>query len=80
MSEEPGLRPAGVTIRVRLNGPFVVEGPVTLVDQNGTPFSVHGDKPGLALCRCGHSARKPFCDGSHKHCNFSAPELAGQPL
>jgi CDGSH-type Zn-finger protein len=37
------------------------------------------DKPVVALCRCGQSARKPFCDGTHKTCGFAAVELAAKP-
>ncbi len=54
----------GVTIKVRANGPLKVTGPVTLVDHEGRPFDVCGDD--LVLCRCGRSADKPFCDGSHR--------------
>jgi CDGSH-type Zn-finger protein len=68
-----------VTIRVRKNGPFLVEGPVTLLDYEGNTFTISGDKPAIALCRCGHSARKPFCDGTHNRCGFEAAELAVPP-
>jgi CDGSH-type Zn-finger protein len=68
-----------VTIRTRNNGPFVVEGPVTIVDAQGNPFSITIDKPAIALCRCGHSSNKPFCDGSHNRCGFAAAELATGP-
>ena len=53
-----------VTIKVRANGPLKVTGPVTLVDHEGRPFEIRGDD--LVLCRCGHSADKPFCDGAHR--------------
>ncbi len=61
MSEPGGGQ---VTIKVRANGPLKVTGPVTLVDHEGCPFEVEGDD--LVLCRCGRSAAKPFCDGSHR--------------
>lgn len=65
-----------VTIRTRNNGPFVVEGPVTICDSQGNPFPIGGDKPNIALCRCGHSAKRPFCDGSHNRVGFQASETA----
>lgn len=68
-----------VTIRTRNNGPFVVEGPVTIIDAQGNPFTIKTDKPAIALCRCGHSSTKPFCDGSHNRCGFVAAELATIP-
>jgi CDGSH iron-sulfur domain-containing protein 3 len=66
-----------VTIRVRPNGPLIVEGPVQIVDASGNAFTPNPDKPRIALCRCGHSANKPFCDGAHNHCGFQSEELAG---
>ena len=63
-----------VTIKVKKSGPYVVSGLVGLTDADGTPFPVTGDV--IALCRCGHSATKPFCDGSHKAAGFSADETA----
>jgi CDGSH-type Zn-finger protein len=53
-----------VTIKVRAGGPLKVSGPVRLVDHEGRPFPHSGDD--LVLCRCGRSADKPFCDGSHR--------------
>lgn len=67
---------AEVRIRMRANGPFVVEGPFTLTDSEGNEFSISGDKPAIALCRCGQSANRPFCDGSHKGCDFVSDERA----
>lgn len=55
-----------VSIRIRDNGPLVIEGPVKIVDSHGNAFSPSTDKPAIALCRCGMSTNKPFCDGSHK--------------
>ena len=45
------------------DGPYRVEGDVTLVDRDGRPFADRGSP--VHLCRCGGSADKPFCDGSH---------------
>jgi CDGSH-type Zn-finger protein len=70
---------AEVTIRMRPNGPMVVEGPVTILDSQGNRFPISSDKPGIALCRCGQSKRKPFCDGSHKACAFVSDEMAPPP-
>ena len=53
-----------VTIKVRVDGPLKVSGPITLTDADGAAFTLP-DGP-FALCRCGRSQDKPFCDGSHK--------------
>lgn len=64
-----------VTIKVRQNGPYRVEGDdVTLVDWNGHAYQIV--KCPLALCRCGGSASKPFCDGTHSRIGFAAAEAA----
>ena len=65
-----------VRIRLRPNGPLVVEGPFTLADSAGNLFSLLTDKRAIALCRCGQSAKKPFCDGTHKSCGFVSDERA----
>lgn len=65
-----------ITIRLRDNGPLVIDGPVRVIDADGNEFVLPNEKPLLALCRCGQSQRKPFCDGSHKACNFLAAERA----
>lgn len=55
-----------VTIKIKENGPYVVEGDFTLVDANGN------EVPAVkrALCRCGGSTTKPFCDGTHSKIGF----------
>ncbi len=68
-----------VRIRCRENGPLVVDGPVMIVDHKGNPFPISGDKPNVALCRCGHSANKPFCDGAHRAHDFQVANLAPGP-
>jgi CDGSH-type Zn-finger protein len=67
---------ADVTIRMRANGPILVEGPFKLIDSAGNEFQLDASKPAYALCRCGQSSRKPFCDGSHKSCGFVSDERA----
>jgi CDGSH-type Zn-finger protein len=67
-----------VKITVRPNGPFRVEDPnsvVELVDVNGNQYDLAG-KTAFSLCRCGASANRPFCDGSHNRIGFQAPEGA----
>jgi len=66
---------AEVQITTRMNGPLLVKGPVKLVDHEGNAYNL-GGKDSVALCRCGASANKPFCDGSHKNCGFVADQTA----
>ncbi len=65
-----------VNIRVRDDGPFLIEGTVTITDGDGKPFPTSSAKPLIALCRCTKSANSPFCDGAHKSCGFSSSERA----
>lgn len=65
-----------VVIRCRENGPLVVMGPVRILDHQGNEFTIPAEKPAVALCRCGCSRTKPFCDGTHRECGFQAAELA----
>jgi 3-phenylpropionate/trans-cinnamate dioxygenase ferredoxin subunit len=63
------------TIKVRQNGPLLVEGDdVTVVDWNGNAYTPN--KRPFALCRCGASTTKPFCDGTHSRVGFQAAEAA----
>jgi len=62
------------TITTRLNGPYLVRGPFSIVDADGKEFKV--DRDTVALCRCGQSANKPFCDGTHGKVGFQAAEKA----
>ena len=64
------------TITLRDNGPILVHGPITVSDADGNQFELPQNKPAVALCRCGQSQSKPFCDGSHKTCGFTAAERA----
>lgn len=65
-----------VVIRCRENGPLVIRGEFRLVDHAGNEFPLPTDKPGVALCRCGGSSTRPFCDGTHRENGFQAGELA----
>ena len=69
---------AEVTIKASEDGPFLVKGPVKVVDADGAEYDM-GDRPVLELCRCGGSATKPFCDGTHRLIGFGAPERARRP-
>lgn len=62
-----------VTIKVSSNGPYVVSGLVEVRDADGNTYTV---KETFALCRCGGSANKPFCDGTHSKSGFQAGERA----
>ncbi|MHC4876107.1 MAG: CDGSH iron-sulfur domain-containing protein [Planctomycetota bacterium] len=66
-----------VEIRCRKNGPLLVTGPVRLIDHERQPFDVSGQE-NIALCRCGASQKRPFCDGSHRLIAFEACELASE--
>jgi CDGSH-type Zn-finger protein len=59
-----------VTITPCENGPLLVRGDIDLRTQDGEPIEAGRDA--VALCRCGRSAIKPFCDGTHKVAKFRA--------
>ena len=61
--------PDRVKIEPRENGPLVVKGASRLIDTDGTELEV---KPVMALCRCGGSSNKPFCDGTHNKNGFQS--------
>lgn len=54
-----------VILKCRKNGPLLVDGKVTVLDSDGKAVESDSGKALVALCRCGHSEKKPFCDGSH---------------
>jgi len=66
---------ASTKIVVRNDGPLRVEGEIELVDMQGQPYGLAG-RTVLSLCRCGHSANKPFCDGAHKAAGFQDQQQA----
>ncbi|HLX59769.1 MAG TPA: CDGSH iron-sulfur domain-containing protein [Planctomycetota bacterium] len=58
-------------VTVLPNGPILVAGQFEITGADGKPLTVNG--PQVALCRCGQSNKKPFCDGSHRSCAFVDP-------
>ncbi len=69
---------AQVTITVRKNGSLRVDDPngvIEMVGADGNKYDLTG-KTGFSLCRCGASANRPFCDGSHHKIEFQAPDSA----
>jgi CDGSH-type Zn-finger protein len=67
-----------VKIIIRKNGPYRIEAPegsIEMVDADGNPYDLTG-KPNFALCRCGGSVNKPFCDGTHSKIGFQGAEMA----
>ncbi len=60
-----------VTITVKPSGPLLLTGPFVLKEFDGTPIDIAG-RSTVALCRCGASTTKPFCDGTHSKIGFQA--------
>jgi CDGSH-type Zn-finger protein len=65
------------TITPYRDGPLLVRGNFRLVDQDGV--EIDPGRRTIALCRCGKSALKPFCDGTHKRSGFTAPSAPRRP-
>ena len=63
---EPGVPGDSLRLTVRANGPVHCFGKMTILGSDGSEWN--GDQANL--CRCGQSANKPFCDGSHRHNGF----------
>jgi CDGSH-type Zn-finger protein len=61
---------SGAEVRVYPNGPYLVRGEVEVVDHEGETIETR--RKTIALCRCGNSRTKPFCDGTHKESGFTA--------
>ena len=73
MSDEASITPYR-------NGPYLVRGPIRLLDQDGNEVEL--SRRTIALCRCGKSRTRPFCDGTHKLIGFeseSAPSDSPSP-
>ena len=61
---------ADPTIKLIPNGPYRVSGPLTVTDSQGNVVRAIEDGKAVSLCRCGGSANKPFCDGTHARIGF----------
>ncbi len=67
-----------INVLAKRNGPYVVSGDLNelnLTDADGNKYDLTG-KQAVALCRCGASTNKPFCDGQHSKIGFQAAEAA----
>jgi len=82
-------KPAGARVRISKNGPYLVSGALPLHKQTigtneegeSTSWDQGPQYPAqeqYALCRCGHSASKPFCDGTHAKVGFDGSETASR--
>jgi CDGSH-type Zn-finger protein len=63
--------PSAATITPYPDGPYLVRGDFTVTDQEGNEMRL--ERETIALCRCGKSRLRPFCDGTHKLIGFEAP-------
>lgn len=71
---------AATEVHVSKNGPYTIKGPVELVGPDGEAWGDLPDGKPVALCRCGKSGTKPFCDGTHNKSDFdSNPTPESQP-
>ncbi len=64
----PASAPPDHVIEATPNGPLVLQGPCIVKHPDGSEDTHQGK---VALCRCGASAKKPYCDGSHRRSGFS---------
>jgi CDGSH-type Zn-finger protein len=82
-------QPSNATVRVSKDGPYMVTGDVSMAKQTigtneagesvkWTQGEEYPTQTQFALCRCGHSAKKPFCDGSHARVGFDGTETASR--
>jgi CDGSH-type Zn-finger protein len=72
-----GMADAQTKITPYRDGPYLVRGPFSIVDQNGNEIEVK--RRVVALCRCGRSQMRPFCDGTHKAIGFRAESGLPEP-
>ncbi|MGQ0551687.1 MAG: CDGSH iron-sulfur domain-containing protein [Planctomycetota bacterium] len=62
-------------VQITANGPLRITGNFEISDPTGAKFDLAG-RTTISLCRCGHSANKPFCDGAHNMAAFRSDEKA----
>lgn len=62
-------------ITINNNGSLRIEGEIEMMDPQGNAYDL-GGRTVISLCRCGHSANKPFCDGAHKAHGFQHEAVA----
>ncbi|MCC7341943.1 MAG: CDGSH iron-sulfur domain-containing protein [Bryobacterales bacterium] len=62
---------AATRVTINNNGSIVIEGDFSIHDESGGEYGLAG-RTRISLCRCGHSAKKPFCDGSHRRNEFAS--------
>jgi CDGSH-type Zn-finger protein len=62
-------------IKCNKNGPLLIQGDFELTDAEGKPYDL-GGRTQIALCRCGASENKPFCDGAHNKVGFQSQPVA----
>ncbi len=65
-------------IKCASDGPYLIAGPLEITDPQGNVLKIAEGKT-AALCRCGHSGNKPFCDGQHKAQSWKGSEAGKQP-
>ena len=66
------------TIKASDNGPLLIKGTFSILDGEGTQYVI--ERSTVALCRCGHSSNKPFCDGTHAKIGFASEARAAADL
>jgi CDGSH-type Zn-finger protein len=62
-------------VTIKDSGPLLIEGDFEVCDAQGKSYGLGGRRT-IGLCRCGHSANKPFCDGAHKRNAFEDKQEA----
>ncbi len=67
MNEQKNNQGEEISIKVNKGGPYLIKGKVKITDKDGTETVKEGS---VALCRCGESQNKPYCDGNHKNKEF----------